>query len=103
MAVAERRYTTLLTIARVLRVIAWIVAILGGLGLIGGTLQTLGEKSAGEAFAVLVVGTLAVGLYTMLLLAAAEGIKLAIDIEANTRRTAELLTAVKAPPPPPLP
>jgi hypothetical protein len=103
MAVAERRYTTLLTIARVFRMIAWVLAILGGLGVIGGTLQTLSEESAGEAFAVLVVGTLGVGLYTLLLLAAAEGIKLAIDIEDNTRRMAEMLTGFKAPPPPPGP
>ncbi len=103
MAVAERRYTTLLTISRVFRVVAWVLAILGGLGVIGGTLQTLSEKSAGEALAVLIVGALGVGLYTLLLLAAAEGIKLAIDIESNTRRTAELLSGSNRPPPPPAP
>jgi tetrahydromethanopterin S-methyltransferase subunit D len=103
MATQERRYTTLLTIARVLRIVAWVVAILGGLGVIGGTLQTLSDESAGQAFAVLVVGILAVALYTLFFLAAAEGIKLAIDIEGNTRRTAEALTGVGRRPPPPGP
>jgi hypothetical protein len=100
MAIQERRYTTLLTIARVFRIVAWVVAILGGLGVIGGTLQTLSEESAGQAFAVLLVGILAVALYTLLFLAAAEGIKLAIDIEGNTRRAAEALTGARPPPPP---
>ncbi len=103
MTVEERRYTTLLMIARVFRWMAWVVVIVGGLGVIGGTVQTLSEESAGQAFAVLVVGTLIVVLYALLFAVAAEGIKLAIDIERNTRRTAEAVAATRPPPPPPIP
>ena len=91
MSIPERRYTGLTTISRIFRILAWIVAILGGLGVIGASFGLVAQERSGEAFATLILGGLIVALYALMLLAASEGIKLMVDIEDNTRRIANAL------------
>jgi hypothetical protein len=106
--IAERRYAGLEAISRVFRILAWLVAILGGLAVIGASFGLVGQERSGEALATLIVGGLLVALYVLLLLAASEGIKIVIDIEDNTRRTANAVigsppaTSPPSYPPPPV-
>jgi hypothetical protein len=106
-AIGQRRYTGLEAISRVFRILAWVVAILGGLGVIGASFGLVAQERSAEAFVTLLVGGLIVALYVLLLMAASEGIKIVIDIEDNTRRTANALIGGGPPergaayPPPP--
>jgi hypothetical protein len=100
-AIAERKYAGLEAISRVFRILAWVVAILGGLAVIATSFGLVGQERSGEAFATLILGGLIVALYVLLLLAASEGIKIVIDIEDNTRRTANALIGRSPPVPPP--
>jgi hypothetical protein len=101
--IAERRYAGLEAISRVFRILAWLVAILGGLAVIGASFGLVSEERSGEALATLIVGGLLVALYVLLLLAASEGIKIIIDIEDNTRRTANALLGAPPSAPPSYP
>jgi hypothetical protein len=89
----DRRYSALRTVSAILRVFAWIIAIVGTLFVIGAAIAAGADDDggAGAAIGVLIGGLIAVGLYALFAFAAAEMIRLMIAIEANTRRTAELL------------
>lgn len=84
------RYGALRTIAKILRILAFIVAIVGGIGVLIAAAVTAGE-SGGAALLTLIGGALYVGFFTLVLFAYAELIRLLIDAESNTRRTAEAL------------
>ena len=84
------RYRALETISRILRVLAWVVLVLGGLGvLIAGVIALADEPASG--LAILVGGALYVAFIALALFAYAELIRLMIDMESNTRRTAEAI------------
>ncbi len=89
----DRRYAALRTVSTILRIFALVIAIVGTLFVIGAAIAagTDDDGGVGEAFGVLIAGLLGVGLYALFAFAAAEMIRLAMAIEANTRRTAELL------------
>lgn len=94
-----QRYGTLRTIAGIFKILAWITIVLGGLGILGATINAAGEVGSGQAFFVLVLGGLLIALYALMFFAAGEFIHLMIDVEDNTRRTADAV-ARSAPPPP---
>jgi len=83
-----QRYTALRTIAVVLKVLAWIVAVAG---VIGSIFMAVMAVSGLEAIGTLIGGLLATAIYFVILLAAAEVIRVVIDIEQNTRDSAESL------------
>jgi uncharacterized membrane protein len=101
--IAERKYTGLEAISRVFRILAWVAAIVGGLAVIGASFGLVGQERSGEALATLILGSLVVALYVLIFLAASEGIKIMIDIEDNTRRTANALVGGRASEPPSYP
>lgn len=89
-----QKYPALRTYATVVKVLAWIVLVLGVLGsiLVAVLTGVSGEEYAGVAtIIVLIGGLLGTAIYFLILLAAAEFIRLAIDVEQNTRDTAESL------------
>jgi amino acid permease len=87
------RYSALRTVSTILRIFAWIIAIVGTLFVIGAAIAagTDDDGGVGQAFGVLIAGLLGVALYALFAFAGAELIRLMIAIETNTRRTAELL------------
>ena len=88
---AEQRYGALLTIASVLRVLAWIVAIGCGLGLVIVVIWGVVEP-ASEVFIVALM-LLLYGVFGFIYMyACSEGILVILDIETNTRTTNALLT-----------
>ncbi len=91
--IPERRYRALRTIATVLRVLAFIVAIVGGLAVLIGAIVTgsAEEGGFGAGLLTLVGGALYVAFIALILFAYAETIRLAIDIEGNTRQTVNAL------------
>ncbi len=79
------KYPALRTLSGVIAIIAWTVALLTVIIVI-----TLLSNSSGEGSWVLPVGTLAIGaIFFIALLAYSEIIKVFVDIEENTRRTAD--------------
>jgi len=94
------RYGKLRTIAGIFKVLAWITIIFGGLGILAATVNAADQAGSGAALGLLVMGGLFVALYALMFFAAGEFIHLMIDVEGNTRRTAEALTGHGAPPPP---
>lgn len=83
----ERRYGVLRTISSFLSVLAWIFLVGSVLGGIGAAIAIGG----GEGFLMVLGGILSGGLMFAMFKAYAELLHLAIDIEENTRRTAEFL------------
>ncbi|HVL64011.1 MAG TPA: hypothetical protein VM573_02450 [Actinomycetota bacterium] len=96
----ESRYGSLRTIARIFRVLAWITIIFGGLGVLGATVSGAAQGASGEALVMLIGGGLFVAFYALMFFAMAEFIHLMVDVEANTRRTAEALATAPRPPSP---
>ena len=95
----EKRFGALRTIAGVFYVLGWVVAILGGLGVIAGAIAAGGAEDSSDVFgnreasdaspvAVLIVGGIAVFIYSLLFFAAAGFIRLMLAIEESSRRTA---------------
>lgn len=83
----ERRYGVLRAISTFLNVLAWIFLVLSVLGGVGVAIANGG----GEGFLMVLAGILSGGLMFAMFKAYAELLHLAIDIEENTRRTAEFL------------
>ena len=83
----ERRYGVLRTISAFLNILAWIFLVISVLGGVGVAIANGG----GEGFLMVLGGILSGGLMFAMFKAYAELLHLAIDIEENTRRTAELL------------
>ena len=93
------RYRALRLLVTVLRVFAWIVAVFGSLVVVGAALTTATEGGGGvrdwtRGLSVVVGGILVVGLQTLLLSAASALISLFVDIERNTRATAEMIAGL---------
>jgi hypothetical protein len=118
----ERKYRALRTIATVFKILGWIILVLGlltacassaSLALGGaGVLLAPGAGRGTDAGLVwsLIMGVISfigiaitVGLYALILIAAAEGIQVFLDIEQNTREMARKLGEKRATPPPPPP
>lgn len=89
----EPRYRALQTVARIYRIIAWVILVVGGIAVVVAAIATgsADDGGGGDAILTLVVGTIGVALYALFAFAFAEMIGLAIAIEANTRRTAEAI------------
>jgi hypothetical protein len=91
------RYRALRAVVALLRGFAWIVAVFGTLVVVGAALNTATEGGGSvrdwmRGLSVVVAGILVVGLQTLLLSAAGALITLLVDIERNTRATAEMFT-----------
>jgi hypothetical protein len=99
-AIAERKYSGMEAISRVFKVLAWVAAIGGGLAVIGRSFTFAADERSAEALVNLILGGLIVALYVLFLLAVSEGIKIVIDIEDNTRRTANALLGAPPSSPP---
>ena len=96
------RYRALRMLVTVLRIFAWIVAVFGSLVVVGAALTTATEGDGGvrdwtRGLSVVVGGLLVVALQTLLLSAASALISLFVDIERNTRATAEMLAHLTRP------
>jgi hypothetical protein len=89
------RYRALRAVATLLRVFAWIVAVFGGLVVVAAAITTgFDVANVVRALSILVGGLIAVALQALLLFAASAMITLFIDIESNTRTTAEILATI---------
>jgi hypothetical protein len=87
---AARNYAALRGIASFCTGLAWIFVVLAILGGVGGVVWTISEgRFAG--LAVTVVAILFGGIGYVVLRVIAEGISVLLDIEANTRRAADIL------------
>ena len=90
------RYRALRVVIAVLRMLAWIVVIFGGLIVVGAAITTTAEVGGTpqgwlRAMAILVGGIVALGLQALALFAACALITLLIDIERNTRAATEMI------------
>ena len=93
--VASRRFRSLETIAGVLFVLAWIVAIFGEIGVIAAASEAGGVDEPDPA-ALAILGTLYIAFTTLMLLAASAFIRLMLSVEDSTRRTAAAVEALRA-------
>lgn len=98
----ETRYQALRTISGVLRVLAWIVLVGCGLVCIGSLVYAAAHGTA-HVLGLSLVAALYAVLGFVYLYACAEGICVFLDLEANTRRAAELLEQTLATGRPPEP
>lgn len=90
----DDRYRALRAVATILRVLAWIVAVFGSLTVIATAI--VAGFDAGDVvggIGIVVGGLLVVAFQTLMLFAASALITLFIDIERNTRATAEMLAS----------
>ena len=90
------RYRALRVVIALLRISAWIVAIFGGLVVVGAAITTTADaggtpESWLRGMAIIVGGVVALGLLALALFAASAWITLVMDIEHNTRTTAEMV------------
>ena len=87
----EERYRALRTVATIIRVLAFIVAIVGGLAVVIGAVNAMSSSGGaiGAGLLILVGGFLYVAVVALFLFAYAEIIRLVIAVEDNTRTTAE--------------
>jgi len=88
------RYRALRAVATLLRVLAWIVAVFGGLVIVATAITTgfnVGDPMRG--LSIIVGGLVAVAVQALMLFAGSALIMLFIDIEQNTRATAEMLAS----------
>jgi len=85
--IVERRYGVLRTISAFLNILAWIFLVIS---VLGGIVAAFGI-GGGEGFLMVLAGILSGVLFFAMFKAYAELLHLAIDIEENTRRTAEFL------------
>ncbi|MCD6390818.1 MAG: hypothetical protein J7L92_02285 [Dehalococcoidia bacterium] len=84
----KNKYSFLPFAAKVLRVVAWIVLVVGVIGLIG-----FGIWMGGFVGAIIAIGGIIVSfLYWVFLLTTRELLYLLMDVEENTRNTAERIT-----------
>ena len=89
----QERYRALRTVATIIRVLAFIIAILGGLGVLIASVAigVSDDGGVGQGLATLVGGALYVAFIALFMFAYGELINLIIAVEDNTRRTAEAL------------
>jgi hypothetical protein len=96
------RYRALRVVVTLLRAFAWIVAIFGTLVVIAAALTATAEGGSGpqdwlRGLGIAGAGVLAVALQALVLFAASAMITLFIDIEQNTRATAEMMAHLMRP------
>lgn len=89
---AAQRYRALRTVSTILRIFALVVAVLGAIGVVVGAGFAL-QENAGQAGVILVAGLLYAAFISLFLFAYAELLRLLIDLEENTRMTADRLAA----------
>ncbi|MBI2300727.1 MAG: hypothetical protein HYU66_17600 [Armatimonadetes bacterium] len=89
----QKRYEALRTIARILRVVAYIIAALGVLSILGGVLMLVlgGPKGAAQGVMVSVFGAVYGFLGAIMMLAYAEAIHVFLDIEEHARSVCAIL------------
>jgi hypothetical protein len=95
------RYDALVTVARLYDALAWVVLVLGGIGVLG--YAAMGIFAAAQLGGMMILyslvgaafGALITFLWFITLRAAAQGIYLAMDIEKNTRATNDLLASLR--------
>jgi len=89
------RYRALRTVSTIFKVVAWVIAILGTLGVLIASIAagSSDEGGTGEALVVLIGGGISVALYALFAFAASEMIRLAIAVEENTRRAADAMSS----------
>ncbi|MCP5107983.1 MAG: hypothetical protein GY950_31630 [bacterium] len=85
-------YPALYTLSRFYRILAWVIAVVAGIGIIGflGTIFIKGEILMGIA-GILLTGVM-FGLMILFTLSFSEGIKLFIQMELNTKKQTVLLS-----------
>ncbi|MCD6169735.1 MAG: hypothetical protein J7J76_04180 [Candidatus Latescibacteria bacterium] len=82
----EKRYTALMTISTILKVLAYIAGAMGIVGAIAGVVTFPQGGPGGISGGMILVGSLIYGfLGAVFLFGCSEFIKLAVDIEGNTR------------------
>lgn len=94
----QDRYRALRAVTTLLRILAWIVAVFGALFMIGAAITTgfdAGDPVRG--LTIVIGGLLAVGLQALVLFAASALLTLLMDIEQNTRATAEMVANATRP------
>jgi hypothetical protein len=96
------RYRALRVVTTLLRGFAWLVAVFGTLVVIAAALTSASEGGGGmqdwmRGLGIAVGGILAVALQALVLFAASAMITLFIDIEQNTRATAEMMARLTGP------
>jgi hypothetical protein len=96
-ATVERKYGALRVISTILRVLAWIVLVVGVILVLVGAFTSSpvptpdvpgGLSVGGPSVFGVILSLVGVGLWSLWLFASAEIIRLFIDLEENTRRTA---------------
>jgi hypothetical protein len=118
----EKRYRALRTIATIFKILGWVILVLGilsacgtaaaimfGVGTVPGMMGP--DVGGGEGFVWVLIGSIVgfiamvvtMGLYALILIAAAEAINVFLDIEENTREMARRLAPRGVPPAPPPP
>lgn len=86
------RYRALRVVAVLLRACAWVVAVFGGLIVVAAAINTgFAVADPLRGLSIVVGGLIAVALSAVVLFAASALVTLLIDIEQNTRATAEIL------------
>lgn len=87
----EERYRALRIIATLLFVLGWITLVVGALATVIGFIATLSSEDGGRALLILFIGVLYTAFIALYFFAAAALIRLLINVEENTRRTAAML------------
>ena len=87
----EQRYSGLRFIAGFLQVFGYIMGVLGVFGAIGSFLVYTGDGDAFLGILTAIGGLLGTGITVLYFIAAANSIKIIIDMEENTRRTYMLM------------
>jgi len=85
----ERRYASLRTIAGIYQVLAWVIAGIGGIGVI------VSATSTDNGGLVLIVGAIYVFFIVLSMLAFAAFIRLMLSVEESTRTTARAVVAMR--------
>lgn len=90
-AAQPERYVGLRTASTILKRSAWVIAILGPIAVFATAINAGRSESPGshDGLAVLIGGMISVALYALFAFAFAEMIRLALAVEANTRRAAD--------------
>ncbi|MBM3216020.1 hypothetical protein FJZ36_14015 [Candidatus Poribacteria bacterium] len=95
----ERRYPVLQLSVKVMRVLAWVALGAGAIGVLVGIVgAAMGQTAMGQtAFLTVILVSLIYGLLIFwVLMMQAEGLRMAIDIEENTRGTRSAVEALRA-------
>jgi len=88
---ADRRYYSLRTIAGIYQVLAWLIAVIGGIGVIVATASATDSDGA----VVFIVGALYVFFVVLTMLAFSAFIRLMLSVEESTRTTATAIVAMR--------